>query len=143
MRLADIGHAMRPLDHPLFGGRVVEGGTLGGPGVASRPELKIDAAMTEAPRSVQAGSRSSRAPWSAYAPSKSMLNSLTAQYARRLADTPVIVNACCPGYVASDFTGFNGLRTPEQGAAIAVHPATVPDDGPRGGFFDDEGVVPW
>jgi NAD(P)-dependent dehydrogenase (short-subunit alcohol dehydrogenase family) len=79
----------------------------------------------------------------AYAPSKSMLNSVTAQSARRLADTPVIVNACCPGYVATDFTGFNAPRTPEQGAAIAIHLATLPDDGPRGGFFDDEGVVPW
>ncbi|MFE0521754.1 SDR family oxidoreductase [Streptomyces sp. NPDC058954] len=79
----------------------------------------------------------------AYAPSKSMLNSLTTQYARRLADTRVIVNACCPGYVATDFTGFNAPRTPEQGAAIAIRLATLPDDGPRGGFFDDEGVVPW
>jgi NAD(P)-dependent dehydrogenase (short-subunit alcohol dehydrogenase family) len=79
----------------------------------------------------------------AYAPSKSMLNSVTVQYARRLADTNVIVNAACPGYVATDFTGFNGSRTPEQGAAIAIRLATLPDDGPRGGFFDDEGVVPW
>ncbi|KES03711.1 dehydrogenase [Streptomyces toyocaensis] len=79
----------------------------------------------------------------AYAPSKSMLNSVTAQYARRLADTKVIVNACCPGYVATDFTGFNASRTPEQGAAIAIRLATLPDDGPRGGFFDDEGAVPW
>ncbi|MDA0183412.1 SDR family oxidoreductase [Solirubrobacter phytolaccae] len=79
----------------------------------------------------------------AYAPSKSMLNSLTAQYARRLAETAVIVNACCPGYVATDFTGFNAPRTAEQGAAIAIRLATLPDDGPRGGFFDDAGVVPW
>lgn len=79
----------------------------------------------------------------AYAPSKSMLNSVTAQYARQLADTNVIVNAACPGYVATDFTGFNGLRTPEQGAATAIRLATLPDDGPRGGFFDDGGVVPW
>jgi NAD(P)-dependent dehydrogenase (short-subunit alcohol dehydrogenase family) len=79
----------------------------------------------------------------AYAPSKTMLNSVTAQYARRLADTNVIVNAGCPGYVATDFTGFNAPRTPEQGAAIAIRLATLPDDGPRGGFFDDEGVVPW
>ncbi|MGW5444409.1 SDR family oxidoreductase [Streptomyces asiaticus] len=79
----------------------------------------------------------------AYAPSKSMLNSVTAQYARQLAETNVIVNACCPGYVATDFTGFNAPRTPEQGAAIAIRLATLPDDGPRGGFFDDEGVVPW
>lgn len=79
----------------------------------------------------------------AYAPSKTMLNSLTAQYARAFADTNVIVNACCPGYVATDFTGHAPDRTPEQGAAIALRLATLPDDGPRGGFFDDEGVVPW
>src|SRR3954467_639971 len=79
----------------------------------------------------------------AYPPSKSMLNSVTAQYARRLADTNVIVNACCPGYVATDFTGSNAPPTPGQGAAIAVRLAPLPDDGPRGGFFDDEGVVPW
>ncbi|AUS81145.1 SDR family NAD(P)-dependent oxidoreductase [Actinoalloteichus sp. AHMU CJ021] len=79
----------------------------------------------------------------AYAPSKSLLNSMTAQYARRLADTPVIVNACCPGFVATDFTGFDAPRTPEQGAAIAIRLATLPDDGPRGGFFDDGGTVPW
>ncbi|MGZ3144351.1 SDR family oxidoreductase [Lentzea chajnantorensis] len=79
----------------------------------------------------------------AYAPSKSMLNSITAQYARELAGTNVIVNAVCPGYVATDFTGFNAPRTPEQGAAIAIRLATLPDDGPRGGFFDDGGPVPW
>ncbi|MEU1902326.1 SDR family oxidoreductase [Nocardiopsis dassonvillei] len=79
----------------------------------------------------------------AYAPSKTLLNSVTAQYARRFADTDVIVNAACPGYVATDFTGFNAPRTPEQGAAIAIRLATLPDDGPRGGFFDDEGAVPW
>jgi NAD(P)-dependent dehydrogenase (short-subunit alcohol dehydrogenase family) len=79
----------------------------------------------------------------AYAPSKSMLNSVTAQYARRFADTDIIVNAACPGYVATDFTGFAGSRTPEQGAAVALRLATLPGDGPRGGFFDDDGVVPW
>jgi NAD(P)-dependent dehydrogenase (short-subunit alcohol dehydrogenase family) len=79
----------------------------------------------------------------AYAPSKTMLNALTRQYARRLADTPVLVNACCPGYVATDFTGHRSTRTPDQGAAIALRLATLPDDGPRGGFFDDGGVVAW
>ena len=79
----------------------------------------------------------------AYAPSKSMLNSITVQYARALADTNIVVNAACPGYVATDFTGFHAPRTPEQGAVIAIRLATLPDDGPRGGFFDDEGVVAW
>lgn len=79
----------------------------------------------------------------AYAPSKTMLNGLTVQYARRFADTDIIINACCPGYVSTDFTGNNSDRTPAQGAEIAVHLATVPDDGPRGGFFDDDGPIPW
>lgn len=79
----------------------------------------------------------------AYAPSKTMLNSITAQYARELADTNVIVNAVCPGYVATDFTGFASPRLPEEGAAIAIRLATAPDDAPRGGFFDDAGPVPW
>lgn len=80
----------------------------------------------------------------AYSPSKTLLNALTTQYARRLADTAVLVNACCPGFVDTDFTaGLNAPRTPEQGAAIALRLATLPDDGPRGGFFDDDGEVPW
>ncbi|MFB6724979.1 SDR family oxidoreductase [Kribbella sp. NPDC056345] len=79
----------------------------------------------------------------AYTPSKTMLNSITAVYARQFAGTNVIVNAACPGYVATDFNGFHGLRTPQEGAAIAIRLATLPDDGPRGGFFDDAGTVPW
>ncbi|MEU4690927.1 SDR family oxidoreductase [Actinoplanes sp. NPDC023714] len=79
----------------------------------------------------------------AYASSKTMLNSITTLYARSLAETPVIVNSACPGYVATEFTGYAGSRMPAEGAAIALRLATLPDDGPRGGFFDDAGVVPW
>ncbi|MCA5894327.1 SDR family oxidoreductase [Isoptericola sp. NEAU-Y5] len=78
-----------------------------------------------------------------YASSKTMVNALTVQYARRLADGPVVVNSACPGYVATDFTGHAGPRTPEQGAAIAIRLACLPDDGPRGGFFNEAGLVPW
>jgi len=41
------------------------------------------------------------------------------------------------------FTGFFGSRTPEQRAATAIRLATLPDDGPSGAFFEDEGAVPW
>ncbi|KAA9130227.1 SDR family oxidoreductase [Microbacterium caowuchunii] len=78
-----------------------------------------------------------------YAASKSMLNSITAQYARAFTDSNIIINAACPGYTATDFTGFNSPRTADQGAAIALHLATIPDDGPRGGFFNDGGTIPW
>jgi NAD(P)-dependent dehydrogenase (short-subunit alcohol dehydrogenase family) len=79
----------------------------------------------------------------AYAPSKSFLNAVTVQYARQLAGTGVLINAVCPGLVATDFTGFHGPRTPEQGAATAIRLATLPDGGPTGSFFEDDGVVPW
>jgi NAD(P)-dependent dehydrogenase (short-subunit alcohol dehydrogenase family) len=79
----------------------------------------------------------------AYAPSKSFLNAVTIQYAKQLAGTNILINAGCPGFTATDLNGFRGVRTPEQGAAIAIRLATLPDDGPTGGFFDDEGVIPW
>jgi NAD(P)-dependent dehydrogenase (short-subunit alcohol dehydrogenase family) len=79
----------------------------------------------------------------AYAPSKTFLNAVTVQYAKELRDTNILVNAGCPGYCATDLNGFRGVRTPEQGAAIAIRLATLPDGGPTGGFFDDAGVVPW
>ncbi|WP_199443774.1 SDR family oxidoreductase [Umezawaea beigongshangensis] len=79
----------------------------------------------------------------AYAPSKTFLNAVTVQYARELRDTNVLINAGCPGFVATDLNGFRGVRTPEQGAAIALTLATLPDDGPTGGFFEDAGPVPW
>jgi NAD(P)-dependent dehydrogenase (short-subunit alcohol dehydrogenase family) len=41
-------------------------------------------------------------------------------------------------------TDFDNVRgSVEQGAAIAVKLATLPPDGPTGGFFNDDGVVPW
>ncbi|RKN09411.1 SDR family oxidoreductase [Streptomyces radicis] len=79
----------------------------------------------------------------AYAPSKSFLNAVTVQYARQLAGTGILVNAACPGLVATDFTGFQGPRTPRQGAATAIRLATLPDGGPTGSFFEDDGVIPW
>ncbi|MFF4888540.1 SDR family oxidoreductase [Micromonospora chersina] len=78
----------------------------------------------------------------AYAPTKSYLNAVTVQYARRFAGTDILVNAACPGLVATDFTGLHG-RPPQEGAAVAVRLATLPDGGPTGSFFNDEGAIPW
>ncbi len=79
----------------------------------------------------------------AYAPTKTYLNAVTVQYSRHLADTDILINAVCPGLVATDFTGFQAPRTPEQGAATAIRLATLPDGGPTGSFFEDAGVIPW
>jgi NAD(P)-dependent dehydrogenase (short-subunit alcohol dehydrogenase family) len=79
----------------------------------------------------------------AYAASKTFLNAVTVQYAKELRDTGILINAGCPGYCATDLNGFRGVRTPQQGAAIAIRLASLPDGGPTGAFYDDEGVVPW
>ncbi|QDP95814.1 SDR family oxidoreductase [Microlunatus elymi] len=79
----------------------------------------------------------------AYSPSKSCLNALTVQYAKELADTSILINAADPGYCDTDLNGHRGVRPPEQGAAVAIQLANLPDDGPTGQFFDDSGPVPW
>lgn len=79
----------------------------------------------------------------AYHSSKTALNAMTVQFAHELKDTPIKVNSADPGYVATDINNYNGKRTVEQGATAAVRLATLPDDGPTGSFFDENGVVPW
>lgn len=82
----------------------------------------------------------------AYPPSKTALNALSVQYAKDLRERGILVNACTPGPCATDFTRHLGLpvtRTADDGAAIMVRLATLGADGPTGGFFDDDGVVPW
>ncbi len=79
----------------------------------------------------------------AYNSSKTALNAVTVQFAKELRDTPIKVNAADPGYTATDMNGHSGTRTVEQGATAAVRLATLPDDGPSGSFFDEDGVVPW
>ena len=78
-----------------------------------------------------------------YNTSKSALNSMTVQFANELQDTPIKVNAVCPGYCATDINGNSGPRTAAQGAVAAIQYATIGDDGPTGGYFNDEGRVPW
>jgi NAD(P)-dependent dehydrogenase (short-subunit alcohol dehydrogenase family) len=68
-----------------------------------------------------------------YNTSKTALNSMTVQFANELRDTPIKVNAVCPGYCATDLNGHSGPRTAVQGAVAPVRYATLGDDGPSGG----------
>jgi NAD(P)-dependent dehydrogenase (short-subunit alcohol dehydrogenase family) len=78
-----------------------------------------------------------------YCTSKSALNSLTVQFAKELKDTSIKVNAICPGYCATDLNNHSGPRSAAQGAVAAIEYATIGDDGPTGGYFNEEGRVPW
>jgi NAD(P)-dependent dehydrogenase (short-subunit alcohol dehydrogenase family) len=78
----------------------------------------------------------------AYAVTKAALNALTRTMAGDLRGSGVLVNAVCPGWVATDMGGPGGRPIPE-GAASIVWAATLGDDGPTGGFFRDGRALPW
>jgi NAD(P)-dependent dehydrogenase (short-subunit alcohol dehydrogenase family) len=77
----------------------------------------------------------------AYRVSKAGLNALT----RTLASDErwAKVNTMCPGWVRTDMGGSAAPRSVEEGADTAVWLATLPDDGPTGGFFRDRKPIPW
>ena len=79
----------------------------------------------------------------AYSVSKAALNALTRMLADELRRDRVLVNSVCPGWVATEMGGPNAPRTPAEGASGIVWAATLPDDGPTGGFFRDGRPLPW
>ncbi|MBK8025044.1 MAG: SDR family oxidoreductase [Chloroflexi bacterium] len=78
----------------------------------------------------------------AYSLSKAALNAFTIMLAADLRRSRILVNAVCPGWVATDMGGPGG-RPVEAGAASVVWAVNLPDDGPTGGFFRDGRSIPW
>jgi len=88
-------------------------------------------------------------PNSAYGTSKIGVTALTRVQQRLLQKdatrSDIIVNACCPGYVATDMSSFKGHLTIDQGAITPVYLALIPENasGPRGEFVADKQVQKW
>ncbi|MFD2175883.1 SDR family NAD(P)-dependent oxidoreductase [Rhodobacter lacus] len=78
-----------------------------------------------------------------YAASKAAVNALTVGYALALAPKGIKVNAICPGYTATAATNFMPDRTVEQAAVVILQMALLENDGPTGGFYNDQGALPW
>lgn len=78
-----------------------------------------------------------------YRASKAALNALTRVMAHALAERGVLVNAVCPGWVRTDLGGTRATRSVSEGAAGIVWAATLPPDGPTGGFFRDGQPLAW
>jgi NAD(P)-dependent dehydrogenase (short-subunit alcohol dehydrogenase family) len=78
----------------------------------------------------------------AYSISKAALNALTLMLAAELRSEKFLVNAVCPGWVATEMGGWGG-RPVAEGAKGIVWAATLPDDGPTGGFFRDGQPIQW
>jgi NAD(P)-dependent dehydrogenase (short-subunit alcohol dehydrogenase family) len=77
----------------------------------------------------------------AYRLSKAALNALTRTLASD--ERGIKVNSMCPGWVRTDMGGPAATRSVEEGADTAVWLATLPDDGPTGGFFRNREPIPW
>lgn len=78
-----------------------------------------------------------------YRISKVSLNALTRMLADELQGSGIKVNSLCPGWVRTDMGGSDATRSVEEGVETIVWLATLPDDGPSGGFFRDMLPIPW
>ncbi len=78
----------------------------------------------------------------AYRLSKTALNALTRIFAQELGPS-VLVNSVCPGWVKTDMGGPGATLEIEEGVQTIVWAATLPDDGPTGGFFRNKQPIPW
>lgn len=89
----------------------------------------------------QLASMSTYAP--AYSMSKAALNAFTRILAATYRGRGVLANAVDPGWVRTDMGGPSAPRGVEQGVETTVWLATLPDDGPTGGFFRDRRPIAW
>ena len=141
-RSADVDHVRAVFETNVFGVITVTSAFL--------PLLRLSATPRIVNVSSSAGSLAAISDFAnadpialGYVPSKTALTAVTMMYARDLAREDVLVNAVCPGFVATDLNNHRGVRTPAEGARSAVRMATIPADGPTGTFTDDAGPVAW
>lgn len=79
----------------------------------------------------------------AYRLSKALLNGITVLLAQDLHGSNILVNSVCPGWVQTRMGGNQAPLTPAETADTPVWLATLPDDGPTGGFFRERRPIPW
>ncbi len=122
-----LTQTLLPLLRKSEAGRIVNlSSVLGSLGVQSSPNSPIAPAKALA-----------------YNASKTALNAFTVHLAAELADTKIKVNSAHPGWVKTEMGGPHAQDALEGSARTSVFLATLPADGPTGGFFHKEDRLPW
>jgi NAD(P)-dependent dehydrogenase (short-subunit alcohol dehydrogenase family) len=81
--------------------------------------------------------------WACYRMSKTAINALTRIVADEVKGEGILVNSACPGWTRTQMGGATATRSVEEGADTIIWLATLPDDGPSGGFFHDRKPYAW
>jgi NAD(P)-dependent dehydrogenase (short-subunit alcohol dehydrogenase family) len=108
------------------------------PGMTRR---KYGRVVNVSSRAGQLSTMSTYAP--VYSMSKTALNAFTRLLAAETRGSGVLVNSACPGWVRTDMGGPHAPRSVEQGADTLVWLATLPANGPTGGFFENRRAIDW
>ncbi len=79
----------------------------------------------------------------AYRLSKTALNAVTRIFSEELQGTDIKINSVCPGWVRTQMGGEEAPLSVAEGAKGIVWAATLPADGPSGGFFRHGQRIDW
>lgn len=79
----------------------------------------------------------------AYDASKTALNAFTVHLAYELRNTNIKVNSAHPGWVKTDMGGQSAPMELSEGGKTSAALATLPADGPTGGYFHQGKPLPW
>jgi NAD(P)-dependent dehydrogenase (short-subunit alcohol dehydrogenase family) len=79
----------------------------------------------------------------AYRLSKTALNAVTRIASNELKEHGILVNSVCPGWVQTDMGGPEAEIPIEEGVDTQIWLATLPADGPTGGFFRHRKQIDW
>lgn len=79
----------------------------------------------------------------AYNASKTALNAFTIHLAIELKDTNIKVNSGHPGWVKTELGGPNAPMEVKESYKTSLRLATLDDEGPSGGLFHENDMIPW
>ncbi|PLK44528.1 SDR family oxidoreductase [Emticicia sp. TH156] len=100
--------------------------------------VNVSTAMASLSIAEDIGNANNAKRYAVYQSSKTALNMYTLQLAYELRDTPFKVNAVCPGWTQTDFTGHQGTSTPQEAGQRIAKYALIGADGPTAKFISEE-----